>query len=66
MEHNFKFRTKQTNKLKENELTQVTSPCNVETLTHLFVYSKIGDYMGNHYLLIFSPKHKLWVLVRTA
>ena len=29
------------------------------------VYSKLG-YTGVHLFLIFTPKHRLWVLVRTA
>ena len=30
------------------------------------LYSKIGVYRGIHFFLIFAPKHRLWVLVRTS
>ena len=30
------------------------------------LYSKTGVYRGIHFFLIFSQKHRLWVLVRTA
>ena len=30
------------------------------------LYSKTGFYRGIPILLLFAPKHKLWVLVRTA
>ena len=30
------------------------------------LYSKTGVYKGIHFFLIFSLKHRLWVLVRTA
>ena len=30
------------------------------------LYSKNGVYRGIHYFIFFTPKHRLWVLVRTA
>ena len=41
-----------------------TSPCNVYPLELLF--SKTGVCRGIPIFLIFTPKHRLWVLVRTA
>ena len=41
-----------------------TSPC-TPPYTPL-LYSKTGVYRGIHIFLIFAPKHRLWVLVRTA
>ena len=37
-----------------------------KTLYTPLVYSKTGVYRGIHYFLIFAPKHRLWILVRTA
>ena len=33
---------------------------------HSLLYSKTGVYRGILFFLIFAPKHRLWVLVRTA
>ena len=44
----------------ENKSVQRTSP-----YTPL-LNSKTGAYRGIHFFLIFAPKHRLWVLVRTA
>ena len=38
------------------------TPCVISFL----VYSKIGVYTGVFIFLIFAPKHRVWVLVRTA
>ena len=38
----------------------------MKTPLHSTFISKIGEYRGIHYFLIFASKHRLWVLVRTA
>ena len=43
----------------------ITSPCNVYPLTPQFYLVKMG-FTGVNFFLIFAPKHRLWVLVRTA
>ena len=43
-------------------IIRITCLCDLYPL----LYSKTGVYMGIHYFLIFSLKHRLWVLVRTA
>ena len=43
-----------------------TSPCNEHPPYTPLLYSKTGGYRGILCFLIFSPKHRLWVLVRTA
>ena len=35
-------------------------------VTFGFEYSKTGVYRGKHFFLIFAPKHRFWVLIRTA
>ena len=42
-----------------------TSPCNENPLTPHFYIVKLG-FTGVYIFLIFAPKHRLWVLVRTA
>ena len=44
----------------------ITFPCNVYPLTPHVYLAKMG-YAGVYiFFLIFAPKHRLWVLVRTA
>ena len=47
-----------------------TNPCNKHPLTPHFCIVKLGlrtgVYRGILSFLIFAPKHRLWVLVRTA
>ena len=42
-----------------------TSPCNKHPLKPHFYIVKLG-FTGVYFFLIFAPKHRLWVLVRTA
>ena len=42
-----------------------TSPCNEHPLTPHFYIVNLG-FTGVYIFLIFAPKHRLWVLVRTA
>ena len=42
-----------------------TCPCNIYPLKPYFYIEK-GVCRGIHIFLIFAPKHRLWVLVRTA
>ena len=42
-----------------------TSPCNEHPPTPHFYIVKLG-FTGVYFFLIFAPKHRLWVLVRTA
>ena len=42
-----------------------TSPCNEHPLTPHFYIVKLG-FTGVCFFLIFAPKHRLWVLIRTA
>ena len=42
-----------------------TCPCNEHPLTPHFYIVKLG-FTGVYFFLIFAPKHRLWVLVRTA
>ena len=42
-----------------------TSPCNEHPLTPHFYIVKLG-FTGVFFFLIFAPKHRLWVHVRTA
>ena len=48
----------------ENIMTK-TCPCNVYPFD-LHLYSKIGAQRGIPVFLIFSPKHRLWALVRAV
>ena len=43
----------------------ITSPCNEHPLTPHFYIVKLG-FTGVYFFLIFVPKHRLWVLLRTA
>ena len=43
-----------------------TCPCNVYPLEPHFYISKTGVYRGIPIFLIYAPKHRLWVFVRTA
>ena len=43
-----------------------TCPCNVYPLEPHFYIEKLGYAGANLFFLIFAPKHRLWVLVRTA
>ena len=46
--------------------TRKTCPCNIYLLIPQFYIAKLG-YAGVYlFFLIFAPKHRLWVLVRTA
>ena len=46
--------------------TRKTCPCNIYLLIPHFYIAKLG-YAGVYlFFLIFAPKHRLWVLVRTA
>ena len=49
-----------------NEHITKTSLCNEDPLTPHFYIVKLGFTRVIHYFLIFAPKHRLWVLVRTA
>ena len=44
----------------------LTCLCDEDPLKPHFYIAKLGINRGIHYLLIFAPKHRLWVLVRTA
>ena len=43
-----------------------TSPCNEYPLKPHVYIAKLGFAVGIPIFLIFAPKHRLWVLVRTA
>ena len=43
-----------------------TCPCNEYPLKPHFYTEKTGVYRGMPIFLTFAPKHRLWVLVRTA
>ena len=45
---------------------QENMPINSIPLEPHFYIVKLGVYMDVHFFLIFAPKHRLWVLVRTA
>ena len=57
-------------------LIRITCPCNEHPLTPHFYIEKVGFtrvyifflflLQGIHIFLIFAPKHRLWVLVRTG
>ena len=49
-----------TKNIQEN----MSVPC-IHPYTPL-LYSKTGVWRGIHIFLIFAPKHRLWILVRTA
>ena len=45
---------------------RITVPCNAYTLKTYFYKVKLG-YAGVYlFFLIFAPKHRLWVLVKTG
>ena len=45
---------------------RITCPCNEHPLTPHFYIEKVGFTRVYIFFLIFAPKHRLWVLVRTA
>ena len=47
-------------------LFHITKTSVTNTPLHPILYSKTGVYRGIYYFLIFAPKQRLWVLVRTA
>ena len=49
----------------KTEIITKTSPCNEHPLTPHFYIVKLG-FTGVYFFLMFAPKHRLWVLVRTA
>ena len=57
-------------KLHDKSLVSVVASgkhvCEMYTPSYPTLYSKTGVYRGIHIFLIFDPKHRLWVLVRTA
>ena len=52
-------------KCKKSIITK-TCLCNVYPLEPHFYIAKLGVCRGIPIFLIFAPKHRLWVLVRTA
>ena len=52
--------------LKSNLHIKKTCPCNVYPLKPHFYIEKLGYAGVYQFFFIFAPKHRLWVLVRTA